>query len=84
MHYVSHGAREGEPGFVGAIQIFGNLIDQRSHVHAIVSGGLFLRDGFFIRITKVDMEHCTEVWRERVSAVPAAISPLSILYRNFA
>jgi hypothetical protein len=27
---------------------------------------LFKRDGFFIRISKVDMERCTEMWRDRV------------------
>jgi hypothetical protein len=60
------GVREGEPGYVGAIQTFGDLIGWHSHVHAIVSEGLFKRDGFFIRITKVDMERCTEIWRDRV------------------
>jgi len=38
------GVREGEPGFVGAIQTFGELIGWHSHVHAIVSEGLFRRD----------------------------------------
>ncbi len=60
------GAREGEPGYVGAIQTFGDLMGWHSHIHAIVSEGLFKRDGFFIRITKVDMERCAEMWRERV------------------
>ncbi|HQG44512.1 MAG TPA: transposase [bacterium] len=60
------GAREGEPGFVGALQTFGDLMGWHSHVHAIVSEGLFKRDGFFIRISKVDMERCTEIWRDRV------------------
>ncbi len=60
------GAREGEPGYVGAIQTFGDLMGWHSPVHAIVSEGLFRRDGFFIRITRVDMERCTESWRERV------------------
>jgi hypothetical protein len=60
------GYREGEPGYVGAIQTFGDLMGWHSHVHAIVSEGLFNRDGFFIRITKVDMERCTEMWRDRV------------------
>ena len=60
------GAREGEPGYVGVIQTFGDLMGWHSHVHTIVSEGLFKRDGFFIRITKVDMERCKEIWRERV------------------
>jgi len=60
------GAREAEPGYVGAIQTFSDLMGWHSHVHAIVSEGLFKRDGFFIRITKVDMERCTEIWRDRV------------------
>ncbi|MBN2354787.1 hypothetical protein JXO59_01670 [candidate division KSB1 bacterium] len=30
-----------------------------------MSEGLFKRDGFFIRITKVDMERCKEMWRDR-------------------
>jgi len=60
------GAREGEPGYVGAIQTFGDLIGWHSHVHAIVNEGLFKRDGFFIRVVNVDMERCTEAWRERV------------------
>lgn len=58
--------QEGEPGFVGAVQTFGDLINWNSHVHAIVSEGLFKRDGFFIRVVKVDMERCTAAWRERV------------------
>ena len=45
---------EAEPGFVGAVQTFGDLINWHSHVHAIVSEGLFKRDGFFIRVVKVD------------------------------
>jgi len=60
------GVREGEPGYVGAIQTFGDLMGWHSHIHAIVSEGLFKRDGFFIRITRVDMERCAEMWRERV------------------
>ena len=36
------------------------------NMHAIVSEGLFKRDGFFIRISKVDMDRCTEAWRARV------------------
>jgi hypothetical protein len=35
-------------------------------VHAIVSEELYKRDGFFIRVVKVDMERCTAAWRERV------------------
>ena len=58
--------QEGEPGFVGAVQTFGDLINWNSHVHAIVSEGLFKRDGFFIRVVQVDMERCTAAWRERV------------------
>ena len=60
------GAREGEPGYVGAIQTFGDLMGWHSHIHAIVSEGLFRWDGFFIRISKVDMERCAEMWREKV------------------
>jgi len=40
------GAREGEPGYVGAIQTFGDLTGWHSHIHAIVSEGLIRRDGF--------------------------------------
>ena len=60
------GARAGEPGYVGAIQTFGDLMGWHGHIHAIVSEGLFRRDGFFIRISKVDMERCAEMWREKV------------------
>lgn len=35
-------------------------------MHAIVSEELYKRDGFFIRVVKVDMERCTAAWRERV------------------
>ncbi|RPH99325.1 MAG: hypothetical protein EHM72_11355 [Calditrichaeota bacterium] len=62
----SCGAREEEPGYVGAITTFGNLKGRHSHVYAIVSEGLFKRDGFFIRVVQVDMERCTPAWRERV------------------
>jgi len=60
------GAKEGKPGYVGAIQILGDLMGWHSYVHAIVSEGLFKRDGFFIRITKVAMERCTEMWQDWV------------------
>lgn len=60
------GAREGEPGYVGAIQTFGDLVGWHCHVHTIVSEGLFKRDGFNILIRRVDMERCTEMWRDRV------------------
>ena len=56
--------QEGEPGFVGAVQTFGDLINWHSHVHAIASEGLRRRERFSIWIVKVDLKRCTEAWRE--------------------
>ncbi len=50
------GAREGEPGFVGSIQTFADLMGWHSHSYAIVSEQVFRGDGFFIRVSRVDME----------------------------
>ena len=53
------GTIEGEHGFVGNIQTSGGLIGWHSHMPAIISEGVFKRDGAFIRVVKVDMERCT-------------------------
>ena len=51
---------------MGAIQTFGDLIGWHSHVHEIVSEGVFKRDGTFVRVANVNMDQCLAHWQERV------------------
>jgi hypothetical protein len=43
---------------VGATQTFGDLAHWHPHVHAIVSDGVFDKDGHFVNISKVDVSRC--------------------------
>jgi hypothetical protein len=51
------------PGMVGAIQTFGDLAHFHPHAHAIVSDGVFTKDGDFIPVPGVDLSRCVILWR---------------------
>jgi hypothetical protein len=54
------------PGMVGATQTFGDLAHFHPHVHAIVSDGVFTKDGDFIPVPEVDLTRCVILWRKKV------------------
>ena len=47
------GRPDAVPGMVGAIQTFGQLIHSHSHIHALVTEGVFLLDGTFLPLPSV-------------------------------
>ena len=60
------GDEEAVPGMVGATQTFGDLAHWRPHVHAIVSDGVFSKDGHFVNISEVNLALCVVLWRKKV------------------
>lgn len=56
----------GIPAMIGAIQTFGDLVHWHSHVHAIVSGGVFTESGHFVHIPDIWLYRAIEIWQEKV------------------
>ena len=56
------GEEDTVPGTVGATQTFGDLAHWHPHVHAIVSDGVFDKDGHFVNISKVDVSRCVVLY----------------------
>ncbi len=59
----------GAPGMAAAIQTFGSQTQWNPHVHSLVSAGLFLRGGKFVRMPAYDEEFerlLTQTWRRLV------------------
>jgi len=54
------------PAMVVVPQSFGDLLVSHPHAHALVSLGVFLRDGSFYSMEDVDFTGMEEVFRERV------------------
>jgi hypothetical protein len=54
------------PGMVAATQTFGDLGHWHPHAHAIVSDGVFSKNGDFIPVPGVDMSRCVILWRKKV------------------
>jgi hypothetical protein len=50
------GRSAGVPGYVGSIQTFGGRANFHPHVHALVSEGLFTREGEFLPLLDYDRE----------------------------
>jgi len=56
----------GVPAMVGAVQTFGDLIHWHSHVHTIVSEGVFTSSGYFVHIPDIWRYKAVEIWQEKV------------------
>lgn len=54
------------PAMVVVPQSFGDLVLSHPHAHALVSLGVFLRDGSFHSMEDVDFSGLEEIFRERV------------------
>jgi hypothetical protein len=52
----------GIPAMIGAVQTFGDLIHWHSHVHAIVSEGVFTESGHFVHIPDTWKHRAIEIW----------------------
>ena len=46
------------PGMVATVQTFGDLIHWHPHVHAIMSEGVFRKDGTFVKVPELDLNLC--------------------------
>jgi len=55
-----------EPGMIGAIQTFGDLIHWHPHIHALVCEGVFLPDGTFAPLPKLATEPFLKLWEQEV------------------
>lgn len=58
--------KTGIPGFVVAIQTFGDYACFHPHLHALVADGLFLESGYFFVMPKVDLHPLRELFRAHV------------------
>jgi hypothetical protein len=58
--------RCGVPAMVGAVQTFGDLIHWHSHVHTIVTEGVFTEKGDFIALPYVWKHRAIEIWQDKV------------------
>ena len=57
------------PGMVATVQTFGDLIHWHPHVHAIISEGVFRKDGTFINVLNLDLSLCVARWQKKVFAL---------------
>lgn len=64
-----YGGDAGLPGMVATVQTFGDLIHWHPHVHAIVSEGVFMKDGTFVSMPDVDLDKCVARWQKKVFAL---------------
>jgi len=61
------GTHTAVPGAVACLQSAGNLLDWHPHVHLLISGGLFRRDGAFIPVKETpDPETVARLFRHKV------------------
>ena len=56
----------GIPAMLSAIQTFGDLIHWHSHVHAIVSEGVFTESGHFVHIAQTWKYRAIEIWQDKI------------------
>ena len=63
------GADGGLPGMIATVQTFGDLILWHCHVHAIISEGVFIKDGSFVNMPDVDLAKCVARWQKKVFAL---------------
>jgi hypothetical protein len=56
------------PGMIATVQTFGDLILWHCHVHAIISEGVFMKDGSFVNMPDVDLAKCVARWQKKVFA----------------
>ena len=54
------------PAMIAVPQSFGDLVLSHAHIHALVSLGVFLRDGSFHSMEDVDFSGLEAIFRERV------------------
>ena len=59
----------GLPGMIATVQTFGDLILWHCHVHAIISEGVFMKDGSFVNMPDVDLAKCVARWQKKVFAL---------------
>ncbi len=57
------------PGMVATVQTFGDLIHWHPHVHAIISEGVFRKDGTFVGVPELDLSTCVARWQKKVFAL---------------
>jgi hypothetical protein len=60
------GKKYGIPGFVFAIQTFGDYARWHPHLHGLVADGLFTESGYFYVMPKVDIRPLAELFRANV------------------
>ena len=58
--------RDVTPGMIGAIHTFGELLHFHPHLHALVTDGVFARDGSFIALPALDDEPFEKLWQKKV------------------
>jgi hypothetical protein len=63
------GADGGLPGMIATVQTFGDLILWHCHVHAIISEGVFMKDGSFVNMPDVNLAKCVARWQKKVFAL---------------
>jgi hypothetical protein len=51
---------------IGAIQTFGDLVHWHSHVHAVVTEGVFTESGHFVHIPETWKHRAIEIWQDKV------------------
>ena len=56
----------GIPAMIGAIQTFGDLVHWHSHVHAVVTEGVFTESGHFVHIPETWKHRAIEIWQDKV------------------
>jgi hypothetical protein len=54
------------PGMFSAIQTFGDLLNWHSHIHSIVTEGVYTEDDKFIPLSYVDPRTALEIWEDKV------------------
>ena len=59
----------GLPGMIATVQTFGALLLWHCHVHAIVSEGVFMKDGTFVSMPNVDLVKYEARWQKKVFAL---------------
>ncbi|MFQ5835444.1 MAG: transposase zinc-binding domain-containing protein [bacterium] len=61
------GLKDGVPGVVMTIHTFGDYADKfHPHIHALVSDGLFAKNGTFYVMPKVDLKPLEDIFRAKV------------------
>ena len=63
------GGDGGLPGMIATVQTFGALLLWHCHVHAIISEGVFMKDGTFMSMPNVDLVKCEARWQKKVFAL---------------